>query len=42
MMSMILGCFYIILTYAAIIGVDGANKWTLEYVVGFLNDLFFV
>jgi hypothetical protein len=42
MIILIFGCFYIILTYAAILGVDGANKWTLEYVVGFLNDFFFV
>lgn len=42
MISMILVCFYIILTYSAIIGFDGANKWTLEYVVRFLNDFFFI
>jgi hypothetical protein len=42
MIVTMLGCFYIVLTYAAILGVEEANKWTLEYVMGFLNDFFFI
>jgi hypothetical protein len=42
MILCILGCFYIVLVYAAILGVEEANKWTLEYVMGFLNDFFFI